>query len=1262
MISQMRKNVLLSWGYKSTALLFTIATVAQLGCGSSKSSSTTTGGSTATSSISGVVSSLSNLVSVGSSTTSSRIMVTGEDFSNPRAREEGHELESRATSDSCASGTYSSAYVGGGGTVVASGTYTANAFTVPAIPQGQELVVTFTCSDGTKKRCLSKSGDSGISCNPVADAVLTAFETAIGKGITDTTYAGKRISQISRAIIQAAQNSSTATDAFNTQISACQAGAAASIATCEQSAITASAFAGAFKLMQAAINGWTVDALFTLMVDVYGATVGVDSMIYSQFATGMDAALGTDFIASTRAYIAAVVADQLAGGNTYVTKLNCSMGYNKYQSGGNFNYSPVMQTVSGITSPTCDSPAAFAKNGFTAAQITKIEAGMNSSNGGGGMSIDLSDNSSGCTGSNWNNTHMYCVYPPQMSIVSKYVEANRNDPTNQYGGNFFSTPQISMIATFPELDTAFTNAQNTAPAGCLSGGNNGPPNVASDAGCQNFFKKFMATNKNYFGGLMGLYIYLKNPASTGLLSLTQLHQIFTQANYLNAKIATTGFNSCGASIAGNGGYLPSLLSYANGIFTENSKLGCSYNQTQLSASDAAAILATATVPYVADFKQFETIPSSSALNQYVFGSGYHTDYNPTGPKFFYASSVKNSGIPIFCKMTNKDTGAAQEAALDNHTVITCLKPGDSAYPTTAPDANGVITIPTGYPYTLQSYGFQGDSKGGVFALANAKSGASIYLNNSPVLIYQISAGNGAGNCDGSSGATDGSVTTVNLNFGFGNGTQSAASSVYCMDMTNFAQTSTFSSYWGGNLTVQQTNASGASWPAQYPQVGALNSGVSGQTSPQPLCYFAPSKNLTISSLTGLVSSGTTGAAATVSSSTGEITNVGTAVVDFCSNSSSYSGSTQYYLVMQGSSWQDTTRTNLKAHLIGTTTGSQILNFQNWATGITNFEALQVFIGINKLEAAIANQTGSAGAYSIRIAPNSAISPIMQVQVANQKWNAKFDPYCDDQDGNGKCTCTDSVTGAAKDPTTCTLQDNISEPTMSQSPINPGAQNFAAVKTFFKNCGGKTGAALGTCIDGGTTTLSQNYMNTNQLYMDPTQTFKCAFLVSGETSPRSPTQVYWNDYSNLHQGGCPAAAGGAVVALGYDNNNVPNAGGGPIRLVNPVPMNNAYQIVRPNTTIKLMNYATKTVGQGTTINPATPLFAFDEALALISLRYLLPLNIQVYTSGTTTATAANLDPSAMPIFQQVWVNNSNHQYDMVSAVLRAMTNPAELTAQ
>ena len=114
------------------------------------------------------------------------------------------------------------------------------------------------------------------------------------------------------------------------------------------------------------------------------------------------------------------------------------------------------------------------------------------------------------------------------------------------------------------------------------------------------------------------------------------------------------------------------------------------------------------------------------------------------------------------------------------------------------------------------------------------------------------------------------------------------------------------------------------------------------------------------------------------------------------------------------------------------------------------------------------------------------------------------------------------------------------------------------------------------------------------------------------------------------------------------------------MIKPVTANNTYAISRPNTLIKMINYATKTSGQGITIGATEQKFSFDEALALVALRGLMPVvNMPIYSAGTTTANSANILPGVIPNFQSVHVSNGGGDMDISSAVLRAILHPTEL---
>ena len=1176
------------------------------------------------------------------------------------------------TLDACASGTYVGALVGGGGASITSSAYTAGSFTIPGglIPVGKELMVTFNCSDGSRQRCLAKPGDSGISCDPVADGVLAAFEAALSKTVFNPALDGKPVSKIASAIVQAAQTDTTAAGAFNAQIVACK--SAVDVGSCDKDAIHSSPFAGAFQMMETMVNGWSVEALYTLMVDVFDLQVSIDSFLYSDFGTNMDKWLSTDFIVQSRAFIAGVVADQLAGGNKYIIKVQCQMWYNKKGSGGQFMYDPTMQVnTAGISFPSCVNDAAFAKDGLTPTQISLLDAAIvqqqSGGGGGGGGQLDLSASLAGCNVSmDWSAlpSDYFCVGTPSLQFASKFTESNRNDPEGSHGSDFYNQAGVSMINAFKELQQSLQAPPPGAPTGCMTASQNGPPIVnVADPACDAWFQtNIMVPNAKNFSGVLGLYLKLKsaeaNPAGgSALLSLKEIHQLFVQDDYLASRLTAQGNSVSGVQITdappNSNNWLPALLQVASSGQLELPDLfvwtpAKSISGLTATTAQATAILAASPVPYTLDFKMFESIPSATDIRNDIYRSAYHSDWNPTGSKLFYAASVQNTNVPIFCKMQDAITGKATERPLDLHVQLSCLDSTQIAG-LTAPAANGSMVMPDGYPYTLQSFGFQGDGKGSVFALADRRTGFTVQAANAPIMLYQISSGNALGECDNLSLAN--TVVAAKLNFGWGGATQNQAVSVYCLDTTNLAQAGQVNLYYGGNLSISQTDFNGVTNQWQTPEVGVLDP-ATGTNTLVPACLFASATTFTTSA-----DGKTTSGLATIDTS-GMISVLGDAVVDVCTAVQHTTLTTRYNIVM-GSSLQTSDRTLLKAHLIGDQRqGYRMLQWQTCAdvqcTTNTNVDwnAMNVSISPGVMEASLgAGKT---------VAPGAASAYVMSVRLLNQKWQAKFDPYCDDVDGAGYCKCFIAGTTTPRaDPLSCSLEDDSAYPTMSSPPYPTQGPQAAGYQAMFTQLGGKSGAQLATIVNstGQTVAFDGNYIQANQLWMDWNQAFKCYYKATGETADRTPAQFDNMHPYSLHHGGCPDVSG-AIVPTSSCGVSGCALGGGPVRLVNPRPMNNAYAINRPNMLIKMVNYATKSTGQGVTVDPTVATFSFDEALALVALRYAMPrLGSKVYLSDGVTEV-----PGALPFFSPVRLSQGGNDMDLPSAVLRAMLHGStELTA-
>ncbi|MBU3916755.1 hypothetical protein KKA14_14585, partial [bacterium] len=217
-----------------------------------------------------------------------------------------------------------------------------------------------------------------------------------------------------------------------------------------------------------------------------------------------------------------------------------------------------------------------------------------------------------------------------------------------------------------------------------------------------------------------------------------------------------------------------------------------------------------------------------------------------------------------------------------------------------------------------------------------------------------------------------------------------------------------------------------------------------------------------------------------------------------------------------------------------------------------------------------------------IGPETANRYMNYFKIANLGHDAKFDPYCDDANGNGECDCKD-LDGDKS----CTLADEFTENTISEPPIWPGDNNASVIMDMLQTCGNKTGGSLAYCLKG-IGLPSNTYFNQS--------IFECA-----ENASR---KIQWIDVTGmLAYGGGDADYGQGCSDVSADNYM------GSLRLKNLIKRNNAYSIERPNKLMKLISTATATVGTGNPLASTAEVFNFQEALALVFLR----LNLPVYSS-------------------------------------------------
>lgn len=1147
----------------------------------------------------------------------------------------------RFDTNSCASAPWSLSYVGGGGAQIASGTANENGdFTTPAVPRGREGIVTFS-GTGCNQRCLVKAGDSGVYCNIVADAVLGAFEAALSKSITDASFASVRIAKMSAAIQEAAEGEEAAVEAFNLEIQNCL--SAADKPACFKAAVEASPFAGQFKMLQAAANGWTVESIFTYFADSAGFSIDIDQFIYTDFGTKLGDWLQTDFITKTKEFVAAVVADQAAGGsNTYAVKIACKAWYSKYHAGGQFSYEPVVEN--GV--PNCKNTTAWTANGIDSSKHATISSAIDAS-GGGGTAIQLGTVSCD-TQQGWDQAGYFCMWPPRMELVSKFKEPNRNDPSGERGGWEPEARSISLVNIFKELDQSMESLGSTNPPpepDCMGPPQDGPPAIKNTAACNNWFGTFILANKKNFAGVLGLYMYLKNPSDytaggSALLSLDDIHKIFTGDKFLNARLTAwaPGYQGVQVSYGQNSRHMEPLLAYnaTSDKFSMQDIFRWQSGQSTITSTQADTALALSTLPYSYTFKMFEVIPDSDEIRHYVFGSSHHEDWNPSGSQYFYAAGVKQTGKPVVCKMIHTDSSKAMESELSSKTSIVC----QTDYTNITVGSSYLLAGSglTGYPYVLQSRGWMGDTEGGLFVLADRKTGQPVRPGNMEIMIKEYRTDN-ASICK--TEIEKNKIVEAKMKFGWGDDTREEAIKAYCLDINAYTNSGLFRFYDGGEVEIKQDDGNGHQWSFRMRQIGARS--VTGDTTTlSPACMFSTDQDLAVNQQTNLVSAANGGAiSGNVLTTTGSNT-----TFDFCDKSANYPGKNKYYLVMMSGS-EGNLRTDIKAFVFKASDPARWIQAVDWGS-VTNFEDTILSVKAALVESKMTDK---------KVSSDSAPIFASYIQLLNVKYDSKFDPYCDDVDGNGYCDCfaaasydkTTKTGTRVTDPRQCSLLDFAAEPTISNPPycLNcPGGSNIAAL---FEAMGGKAGADLATvptigAIPGGA--FNGQYLQNNQMWFNTQESFQCQYLASGEVNYRKPQWVRWEDFSK-NVPDCPNASGVIADIQNWGQGN--ESGGGPVRLIMPRPMNNAYDVARPNTLMKLIASATKTVGQNVTLAHDEKAFSFDEALALIAVRNHLPVKMQVYSSDESTVVNG-----AHVRFQEVETLDQHN--DAASAVLRGLTRP------
>jgi hypothetical protein len=282
-----------------------------------------------------------------------------------------------------------------------------------------------------------------------------------------------------------------------------------------------------------------------------------------------------------------------------------------------------------------------------------------------------------------------------------------------------------------------------------------------------------------------------------------------------------------------------------------------------------------------------------------------------------------------------------------------------------------------------------------------------------------------------------------------------------------------------------------------------------------------------------------------------------------------------------------------------------------------------------------------------LGPASSQTRIINYAIANSRYDSKYDPYCFDLDSDGRCDCrrdTDSdgkyETGltATSNPSAaeCTLNDKGGlEPTISVLPINEDDSNAVKFWTLIGSCGNKSGTTLSTCL--------LSLKNSGTSFSD-VQNVDWRSVLSCVNSDDDILIFY--DFN---------ASTGKITGHCDDGSGFGQLKSEDVKLGKLVDRNNAYDIEKPQTLLKLISAATATTGTGITLDKDKDLFVFNEAIALLYARLALPpSNIAVYGPDRTSArpfSSLQYLPGYRAAFVQWEFRDEKSSTDPVSAVLR-----------
>ena len=1100
-----------------------------------------------------------------------------------------------ATLPTCNSASFSLYAIGGGNTAVATGTASADgnfavSWNVNADPNviPPEVVLHFACptSFSANLRCFGKPGDAGLVCDPISNALASALEKSIGQnletsqqlqglsvakivqGLAETLKLVSRLNPTQDVVSQLAQ--ATDPNALAALIAGSPLGSLfTSISTIASQTIAQNQLgANANNLGAALQQVWTPGKTIELLASL-GLTlnVGVDDSgdggpsIYGDLADAIDVGTGSHFMHETAQYLSDLYEALYLNAQPSQVSLLCVA--QRFSDSG---YVPSLQ---------------YAPDATQDGNMWRLSCL-------GDTAVDLGVAVTGTDGNNPNNANI------GLQIASSFAEADRNDPTGTHAFGSAIDLGMSLIDVFPEF-IAGISPPNGACQAYVAPGDNGPGPGTQWAQLGNC----IYTNHlgQYFAGVLGVYRFLTDTQVTGVkVSLQDIYGALVDRAGLRLTPQGPNFPTPyfqGSVDLGNGdtqGFgTPLLLADANST-VDGAELYRGFCPPYLcgqsgrpvdgpinfSLNDVNDLLQRTRPRYQEITGMFENIPGFAQLRQQIFTSAHHIEYNPSGGAFWSVSGVDPDGnyqasLPILCAFKR------------GNTVVPNLAPDA---PVTCEIAQGTWTDGLQVGNTPDYFGYfglapregSGDSR--YYALIDRYTGNEYTFNGQPFRILDISAGT-------SSNVNDDGATLY------------AGSDQYCnsVQTASGVQTSCWTNAFGYvALTFPNINADGSLTAATsfYPET---------QYSPfsitWPITTWDQNNNARTQWQQVAFASGSQSRSSTDFSAGYAICVRGNAVT---------TDANQSWVVTQA----DLNSGNLggcdKMGANGDLYYFVTLSYGGGATNPNNY-VYNLFRSDGQYMQASLCKGGGFCPYTLDMldvedAVGSVAGPalaqqyMLNYQIVNLQHDAKFDPFCVADSNDRHCDCYRNgvhlTSSSSPDSSTCTLDDAHGDmPTLAVSPLggNVPSATAAAFWRIINEASGLSGGPLANKLfalaqigDGG--------LSVTSIQVNWNSVFVCA---NGNTLMNV----------NLDEVGNPNHFQDAGQGCG-DGNGM-NGNAGPVTLKRIIQRDNAYDIARPQTMLKLIATATQDTGTGVALSGTTPLFNFQQALALEFARLLLPFS-------------------------------------------------------